>query len=171
MISYQPFYETLLRENITECALIFKHGIPANTLHRMKHGKPITTRYGINNSCRILLLLISWQSLYYPDFLKSYSSPSITSPQSCTPSLNQYVRLASKSFTVIGFIRYFSSTHSLTMRWFPVFTFGNFQACSCKAFIYAVSDGFQFSPKSLLEKTLCSFTHSIIHFFALSIIQ
>lgn len=43
MISYQPFYETLLRENITECALIFKHGIPANTLHRMKHGKPITT--------------------------------------------------------------------------------------------------------------------------------
>ena len=138
MISYQPFYETLLRENITEYALIFKHGIPANTLHRMKHGKPITT---------------------------------ITSPQSCTPSLNQYVRLASKSFTVIGFIRYFSSTHSLTMRWFPVFTFGNFQACSCKAFIYAVSDGFQFSPKSLLEKTLCSFTHSIIHFFALSIIQ
>lgn len=43
MISYQPFYETLLRENITEYALIFKHGIPANTLHRMKHGKPITT--------------------------------------------------------------------------------------------------------------------------------
>lgn len=39
MISYQPFYETLLRENITEYALIFKHGIPANTLHRMKHGK------------------------------------------------------------------------------------------------------------------------------------
>ena len=36
-------------------------------------------------------------------------------------ALNQYVRLASKSFTVIGFIRYFSSTHSLTMRWFPVF--------------------------------------------------
>ena len=131
----------------------------------------LNNRYAINNSCRILLLLISWQSLYYPDFLKSYSSPSITSPQSCTPSLNQYVRLASKSFTVIGFIRYFSSTHSLTMRWFSVFTFGNFQACSCKSFIYAVSDVFQFSPKSLLEKTLCSFTHSIIHFFALSIIQ
>lgn len=56
-------------------------------------------------------------------------------------------------------------------RIFPVFTFGNFQACFCKAFIYAVSDGFQFSQKSLLEKTLCSFTHSIIHFFALSIIQ
>ena len=32
MISYQPFYETLLRENITECALIFKHGITTTTL-------------------------------------------------------------------------------------------------------------------------------------------
>ena len=56
-------------------------------------------------------------------------------------------------------------------RIFPVFTFGNFQACFCKAFIYAVSEEFQFSQKSLLEKTLCSLTHSIIHFFALSIIQ
>lgn len=131
----------------------------------------INNRYAINNSCRILLLLISWQSLYYPDFLKSYSSPSITSPQSCTPSLNQYVRLASKSFTVIGFINYFFLYTLPHHEMVSVFTFGNFQACSCKAFIYAVSDGFQFSPKSLLEKTLCSFTHSIIHFFALSIIQ
>ena len=43
MISYSPFYETLFRKNITEYALIYKHGIPANTIHRMKHGKPITT--------------------------------------------------------------------------------------------------------------------------------
>ncbi|WP_026506423.1 helix-turn-helix domain-containing protein [Butyrivibrio sp. MC2013] len=43
MISYQPFYETLQKRNITEYELIFKHGISANTLHRMKHGKPITT--------------------------------------------------------------------------------------------------------------------------------
>lgn len=43
MISYKPFYDTLYQKNITEYALIFKHGIPANTLHRMKHGKPITT--------------------------------------------------------------------------------------------------------------------------------
>ena len=53
MISYQPFYETLLRENITEYALIFKHGIPANTLHRMKHGKPITTTT-LDTLCSIL---------------------------------------------------------------------------------------------------------------------
>ena len=43
MISYQPFYETLFSRGMTEYALIFKHGIPSNTLHRMKHGKPITT--------------------------------------------------------------------------------------------------------------------------------
>lgn len=43
MISYQPFYNTLLKKGITEYSLIFKHGISANTLHRMKHGQPITT--------------------------------------------------------------------------------------------------------------------------------
>lgn len=53
MISYRPFYETLYKKNITEYALIFKAGIPANTLHRMKHGKPITTRT-LDELCSIL---------------------------------------------------------------------------------------------------------------------
>lgn len=53
MISYQPFYETLYKKNITEYALIFKSGIPANTLHRMKHGKPITTNT-LDELCTIL---------------------------------------------------------------------------------------------------------------------
>lgn len=44
MISYKPFYETLLKKNVTEYQLIFKHGVSANTVHRMKHGKPITTK-------------------------------------------------------------------------------------------------------------------------------
>lgn len=44
MISYQPFYATLLARGITEYQLIYKHGISANILHRMKHGKPITTK-------------------------------------------------------------------------------------------------------------------------------
>lgn len=44
MISYKPFYETLYRKGITEYALIFKKGIEANTLHRMKHNKAITTK-------------------------------------------------------------------------------------------------------------------------------
>lgn len=44
MISYKPFYETMLKRNKTEYELIFKEGISANTLHRMKSGKPITTK-------------------------------------------------------------------------------------------------------------------------------
>lgn len=43
MIVYTPFYETLNKKNMSEYQLIFKHGISANTLHRMKHGLPITT--------------------------------------------------------------------------------------------------------------------------------
>ena len=61
MISYQPFYETLLRE----CALIFKHGIPANTLHRMKHGKPITTTT-LDTLCSILNCSVSDILEYIP---------------------------------------------------------------------------------------------------------
>lgn len=53
MISYKPFYETLCRKNMTEYALIFKHGVPANTLHRMKHGEPITTKT-LDTLCFIL---------------------------------------------------------------------------------------------------------------------
>ena len=43
MISYKPFYDTLLKKGITEYELIYKHGISSNTINRMKHGKPITT--------------------------------------------------------------------------------------------------------------------------------
>lgn len=53
MISFKPFYETLFRKNMTEYALIFKFGMPANTLHRMKHGKPITTST-LDTLCSIL---------------------------------------------------------------------------------------------------------------------
>ena len=53
MISYRHFYETLYKKNITEYALIFKHGIPANTIHRMKHGEAITTKT-LDVLCNIL---------------------------------------------------------------------------------------------------------------------
>lgn len=65
MISYQPFYETLLRKGITEYALIFKHGIAANTLHRMKHGKPITTTT-LDVLCEILECPVSEILEYVP---------------------------------------------------------------------------------------------------------
>lgn len=53
MISYRPFYETLLKKGITEYQLIFKEGISANTLYRMKKGMPITTKT-LDTLCFIL---------------------------------------------------------------------------------------------------------------------
>ena len=53
MISYKPFYRTLLRKNKTEYELIFKEGLSANTLHRMKKGLPITTKT-LDTLCFIL---------------------------------------------------------------------------------------------------------------------
>jgi len=44
MISYEPFYQTLLRKNITEYHLIYKEGFSASTIHRIKHGFPISTK-------------------------------------------------------------------------------------------------------------------------------
>ena len=44
MISYEPFYKTLLKKGITEYNLIFKQGFSANTLHRMKKGEAINTK-------------------------------------------------------------------------------------------------------------------------------
>lgn len=53
LITYKPFYETLYKKNVTEYSLIFKHGISANTLYRMKQGKPITTTT-LDTLCEIL---------------------------------------------------------------------------------------------------------------------
>lgn len=53
MITYKPFYETLFKKGITEYYLIFKQGISANTLHRMKHGEAITTST-LDTLCYIL---------------------------------------------------------------------------------------------------------------------
>ena len=44
MISYEPFYETLYKKNITEYHLIFKEGFSANTLYRMKKGEAMNTK-------------------------------------------------------------------------------------------------------------------------------
>lgn len=58
MITYKPFYETLYKKNITEYSLIFHHGISANTLYRMKQGKPITTTT-LDTLCDILECAVS----------------------------------------------------------------------------------------------------------------
>ncbi len=53
MISYKPFYDTLLKKGITEYQLIYKEGISANTLFRMKKGEAITTKT-LDTLCFIL---------------------------------------------------------------------------------------------------------------------
>ncbi|MBQ7145920.1 MAG: helix-turn-helix domain-containing protein [Lachnospiraceae bacterium] len=53
MISYEPFWKTLLAREVTTYELIFKQGISANTIHRMKHGKAITTST-MDELCQIL---------------------------------------------------------------------------------------------------------------------
>ena len=53
MISYAPFYRTLLQKGITEYQLIFKHGFSAHILHRMKHGQNITLKT-LDTLCFIL---------------------------------------------------------------------------------------------------------------------
>lgn len=53
MISYQPFYQTLLKRGITEYHLIYKEGFSVNILHRMKHGKNITIKT-LDTLCFIL---------------------------------------------------------------------------------------------------------------------
>ena len=44
MISYKPFYETLIKKGLTEYYMIFKQGFSANTLHRIKKGEAISTK-------------------------------------------------------------------------------------------------------------------------------
>ncbi len=44
MISYKPFYETLLKKKITEYNLIYKQGFSANTFYRMKKGEALSTK-------------------------------------------------------------------------------------------------------------------------------
>lgn len=53
MISYEPFWNTLLAKNVTTYELIYKQGISANTIHRMKHGEAITTKT-LDELCDIL---------------------------------------------------------------------------------------------------------------------
>ncbi|SEM45069.1 DNA-binding transcriptional regulator, XRE family [Butyrivibrio sp. ob235] len=53
MISYEPMFETMRNKGITEYSLIFKEGISANTIHRIKKGLPCTTET-LDTLCFIL---------------------------------------------------------------------------------------------------------------------
>lgn len=66
MISYAPFYKTLLAKDITEYQLIYKYGISANTVHRIKHEYPITLKT-LDTLCFILNCPVSDIIEYLPD--------------------------------------------------------------------------------------------------------
>lgn len=53
MISYEPFYETLKKRNISTYKLINQYGISRSLLDRLKHNKPIST-VTLNDLCNIL---------------------------------------------------------------------------------------------------------------------
>ena len=53
------------RKNVSEYSLIFKYGVPANTLHRIKHGEAITTKT-LNTLCEILDCSVSEILEYIP---------------------------------------------------------------------------------------------------------
>jgi len=53
MISYQPLFETMRKKGITEYNLIYKQGLSANTIHRIKKGQSITTKT-LDELCFIL---------------------------------------------------------------------------------------------------------------------
>ncbi len=53
MISYQPMFHTMKEKGVTEYSLIYKQGLSANTIHRIKKGLPITTQT-LDTLCYIL---------------------------------------------------------------------------------------------------------------------
>lgn len=53
LISYEPFWATLKRKNITTYTLINKYNISSATIDRMKKGNGISTMK-IDDFCRIL---------------------------------------------------------------------------------------------------------------------
>ena len=65
MISYEPLFETMYKKNISEYSLIFKYGVSANTIHRIKHGEAITTKT-LDILCEVLSCEVSDILKYIP---------------------------------------------------------------------------------------------------------
>ena len=66
MISYKPFWDTLNSRDMSTYDLIYKLGLSANTIHRIKHGEAITTKT-INELCSILDCDVSGIIMYVED--------------------------------------------------------------------------------------------------------
>ncbi len=66
MISYEPFWKTLKKKNITTYALINKFHISSATIDRMKKGNGISTMK-IDDFCKILQCQVQDIIQYLPD--------------------------------------------------------------------------------------------------------
>ena len=53
MITYEPFYETLKKKNMTTYKLITYYGVSRSLIDRLKNNKPITT-VTIDDLCKFL---------------------------------------------------------------------------------------------------------------------
>jgi len=53
MISYQPFWDTLNKKGVSTYDLIYRQGVNANTVHRIRRGEAITTKT-LDELCFIL---------------------------------------------------------------------------------------------------------------------
>ena len=66
MISYEPFYKTLKKKNMTTYKLITHYNISRSLIDRLKHNKPITT-VTLNDLCKILNCRVEDIMVYIED--------------------------------------------------------------------------------------------------------
>lgn len=66
MITYEPFYKTIKKQNISTYKLIKDYNVSRSLLDRLKHNKPIST-VTINDLCNILNCGVDDILLYIPD--------------------------------------------------------------------------------------------------------
>lgn len=66
MISYEPFWQTIRRKNISTYQLIYEHGILPDTIQRLRNGKTITTKT-LNTLCSVINCQIPDILVFVPD--------------------------------------------------------------------------------------------------------
>ncbi len=63
MITYEPFFDTIKKKNISTYKLINTYKLSRSLIDRLKHNKPITT-VTLNDLCRILECRVEDVMLY-----------------------------------------------------------------------------------------------------------
>lgn len=66
MISFNPFWDTLKRKNITSYALINRHKVSSGTINRMRSNSALSTNT-INHLCKVLECRVEEILVYLPD--------------------------------------------------------------------------------------------------------